>query len=182
MKKLATILAFLCPFGAGVAAARADVPGSSSLLAQGPPVQVAPPAQRPYGTTYGRPTDPALPPRPLVLPPQAPVCPPSPYSELRIAPAYGGTAWLYDGTTLVGRVDPGYGSVYLPVSRAYGVVVTRGDQIVWQGHVMATPGTVNLAWDRYGSPVVDRAPPPPQALGACAPYGAYGRPPPPPRY
>jgi hypothetical protein len=85
------------------------------------------------------------------------------YTELRIAPAYGGMAWVYDGASLVGYVQPGIGTLYLPEGRAYGVVVMRGDRMVWQGHVMATPGTVGLSWDRYGAPVVERVPPPPSA-------------------
>lgn len=85
----------------------------------------------------------------------------APYTELRIAPAYGGIAWVYDGDTLVGSIEGRPGAVFVPEGRAYGVVMTRGGRTVWQGQVMATPGLVALSLDRSGAPVVERAPPPP---------------------
>jgi len=124
------------------------------------PVQTAPPAERPYGHR-------SVPQQPSgTRRGQRAPAPCHAYTELRIAPLFGGIAWVYDGDVLVGSIESVPGAIFLPEGRPYGVVVTRGDQIVWQGHVMATPGIVALSWDRDAMPVVDRVPPPP----ACRAY------------
>jgi hypothetical protein len=191
MKKYATILAFCAPLLGSVMEARADVGIDASFDASilgkmqmrtpaqiqaqmqtrapaqmqaqwqtpqqiPPPVQVAPPAERPYGRT-SRPRL-QLPPAPT---PRRYVGQAAPYTELRIAPAYGGIAWIYDGNTLVGSIEGRPGTLFVPGGRAYGVVMTRGDRPVWQGQVQATPGVVALSLDRYGAPIVERVPPPP---------------------
>ncbi|MDI3289143.1 DUF4476 domain-containing protein [Polyangium sp. 15x6] len=184
MKKYATILAFCAPLLGPVMEARADVGIDASLDAsflgkvqmrtpaqmraqwqtpvQMPPqVQTAPPAERPYGHRSI--------PRPQYGPAPTPrrytnVYPG--YTELRIAPAYGGIAWIYDGDTVVGSIEGRPGVMFVPEGRAYGVVMTRGGRRVWQGHVQATPGVVALSLDRHGSPIVERVPPPPS-------HGAY---------
>ncbi|TKD01333.1 DUF4476 domain-containing protein [Polyangium fumosum] len=181
MKKYATILAFCAPLLGPAMEARADVGIDASFQAQmqmrtpaqmrtpvqwqppvqvQPPVQTAPPAVRPYG------------PRSVPRPQYGPVPTPrrygyaSPgYTELRIAPAFGGMAWIYDGDTLVGSIEGRPGVLFVPEGRAYGVVMTRGDRRVWQGHVQATPGVVALSLDRYGAPLVERIPPPPSHGG-----------------
>lgn len=182
MKKYATILALCAPLLGPVMEARADVGIDASFQAQmqmrapaqmqtpvqwQPPVQVqspvqtAPPAVRPYG--------PRSVPRPQYGPSPTPrrYAHASPgYTELRIAPAFGGIAWIYDGDTLVGSIEGRPGVMFVPEGRAYGVVMTRGDRRVWQGQVQATPGVVALSLDRYGAPIVERVPPPPS-------HGAY---------
>src|SRR5689334_25253462 len=100
MKKMATILAFVGPLAGIVAPASAD----EQLAQRSPPVQVAPPVERPYGS-------PSSPPSPVPYDAYrgqyqpyrgAPsTCLYETYTELRIAPAYGGIAWVYDGATLV---------------------------------------------------------------------------------
>jgi hypothetical protein len=158
MKKCILVLAALAPLSLCMAEARADA--NKPVQYSGPPVQTAPPAPRPYG----RPAPPPLPPPP----PGRYAEPPTPgarrLTRIAITPAYGGTAWIYDDDLLVGTLDrPGW--VFLPEGRAYRVVITRGDSTVWQGHVLATPGTVDLSWDRWGNPVVERTPPPPPSGG-----------------
>lgn len=125
-----------------------------------PQVQTAPPAERPYGYDS----------RPRVQFPSqyAPAPTPrrytgqyAPYTELRVAPVYGGIAWIYDGNTLVGSFEGQPGTLFVPGGRVYGVVMTRGGRTVWQGQVQATPGVVALSLDRAGAPIVERTPPPP---------------------
>ncbi|MDI1443393.1 DUF4476 domain-containing protein [Polyangium sp. 6x1] len=191
MKKYATILAFCAPLLGPAMEARADVGIDASLDAsflgkvqmrtpaqtrtpvpfaqmQSPmqmgapvqmqsPVQTAPPAVRPYGPrSVPRPPQYGPAPTPRRYANQYPG-----YTELRVAPAYGGIAWIYDGSTLVGSIEGSPGVMFVPEGRAYGVVMTRGDRRVWQGQVQATPGVVALSLDRHGSPIVERVPPPP---------------------
>ncbi|MDI1483356.1 DUF4476 domain-containing protein [Polyangium sp. y55x31] len=184
MKKYATLLAFCAPLLGPVMEARADVGIGASLDAsflgkvqmrtpaqmqaqwqapvQLPPqVQTAPPAERPYGyRSVPRPQYGSAP-----TPRRYTNAYPG-YTELRVAPVYGGIAWIYDGDTLVGSIEGRPGVMFVPEGRAYGVVMTRGGRMVWQGHVQATPGVVALSLDRYGSPIVERVPPPPS-------HGAY---------
>ncbi len=169
MKKYATILAFLVPLLGPAMEARAEaVVGvetsfdASFTLAQmrppiQPPVQTAPPAERPYG----RRSTPRLPYGVGAPPTQGRYATYAGYTELRIVPAYGGIAWVYDGETLVGSIEARPGALFVPEGRAYGVVMTRGDRTVWQGQVLATPGVVAVSLDRFGAPIVERMPPPP---------------------
>jgi hypothetical protein len=148
--------------------ARADVlpAGRSNVLPvqSSPPVQVAPPAERPYGRRQA----------PRAIPQyqgqdrQRYGQPQSTYTEWRIAPLRGGTVWIYDDEVLIGSIEAGAGTLFVPQGKPYGVVMTRGNRVVWQGHILATPGIIGLSWDRYGQPVVERMPPPP--TGRTRPY------------
>lgn len=164
MKK-AAIMALLGSTLLPASAARADVfrDNTKAQLAQGP-VQTAPPAERPYGQ-HSTPRNPQTAPPPSYYGERSGRPYGSYYTELRIAPLYGGSTFVYDGQALVGSIQGGAGTVYVPEGRVYGVVVTRGDQVVWQGQIMATPGTVALSFDQQGTPVVERVPPPPPGAG-----------------
>jgi hypothetical protein len=119
-----------------------------------PNVQSAPPAQRPYVTYspqsqtrggYVRRI-----PRPSLRA----------YTELRLAQFRGGRLFVYDGAQLVGSFDQA-ANLRVIEGRAYGIVVTRGGRVMWQGQVLATPGQVLVHLDRNGRPNLERRPPPP---------------------
>jgi len=129
----------------------------------GPIVQTAPPAERPYGTysvprdSYGRRI-----PRPTLRS----------YTELRLAQFRDGRVFVYDRDQLIGSFDRA-ANLRVIEGRAYGIVVTRGGRVMWQGQVLATPGSVLVHLNRNGTPVIERRPAPPQRT---VQYDAYYRP------
>jgi len=84
------------------------------------------------------------------------------YTDLRIPYIRGGRVFVYDRTELVGSFDRA-ASVRVLEGHGYGVVVMQGGRVVWQGQVLATPGTVLVHLDARGRVFLERWAPPLQS-------------------
>jgi hypothetical protein len=77
--------------------------------------------------------------------------------------------FVYDRAELVGSFDRP-ATMLVIEGRAYGIVVMRGSRVLWQGQVLATPGSVLVHLDRNGTPVLERRSPPPVQSPAYVEY------------
>ncbi|UQA61726.1 DUF4476 domain-containing protein [Polyangium aurulentum] len=99
--------------------------------------------------------------RPAPLPPPASFPAPSPALEstqLRIVPPEHGAVTIADGDNVLGHFGLS-ATLAVATGKAYDVVATRGTSVLWRSSVVATGGTVEMAWGAAAAPVVRVIPP-----------------------
>lgn len=103
--------------------------------------------------------------------------PPAPYAgaqqtqtRLRIVPPSNGSVFVYDGTSVVARVDRPE-TIALPLRGQYGIVGTRGDSTLWSGFVPGASQQVDVSFAQGDTPTVSTQGP------VAAPNQGYVAPP-----